>query len=189
MRQVASFLLLGAALAASAADIWRWKDADGVVHYSDTPVPGAERVVVNRAEPRPDDAAPASAAGGPPRAEPDRAPAQPAVRYTRCAVSQPPNDEAYFAVDSVSVSLAIEPYLQPRHRVEVLLNGTPYADWPAGALSYTFTGLYRGSYTLAVRVLDANGRTVCTGPVSNFHLRQPSILSPQSPQRPQAPSN
>ena len=31
---------------AAAAETWRWKDANGVVHYSDRPVPGAERVSV-----------------------------------------------------------------------------------------------------------------------------------------------
>jgi hypothetical protein len=38
--------------------------------------------------------------------------------------------------------------------------------------------LNRGSYTLAVRVLDASGRTVCASPIVNFHVRQPSLLAP-----------
>jgi hypothetical protein len=186
MRLIASFLLLGAALTAGAADIWRWKDADGVVHYSDTPVPGAVRVVVSGSAPRTDPApAVAPSAAG---AEPAEAPA-PAVRYTRCVVAQPPNNESFFAVDSVAATLTIEPFLQPNHRIEVLLNGASLAQWPEDSPSFTLTGLFRGSYTLAVRVLDANGRTVCTGAVSNFHIRQPSVLSPQSPQRQQAPPN
>jgi hypothetical protein len=188
MRRVASFLLLGVALAASAADIWRWKDADGVVHYSDIPVPGAERVIVSGSTPRPGNSAPAPAVVAPPPGTP----ATTVVRYTRCVVTQPQNDEVFFAVNSVSAAVAIEPNLQKGHRVEVLLNGAPYAEWPADALSHTLSGLNRGSYTLAVRVLDANGRTACSGPVSNFHVRQPSIYSPQSPQAPkpqQAPRN
>jgi len=185
MRRVASFLLLGVALAAGAADIWRWKDADGVVHYSDSPVPGAERIIVGGSAPQPEVATPAPQPPAAPRAEPPR----PAVAYTRCAVTQPPNDEVYFAVNSVAANLVVEPYLQPGHRIEVLLNGAVHKEWPSDALSYTFTGLYRGSYTLAARVLDANGRTVCSGAVSNFHIRQPSVLSPQSPQRRQTPQN
>jgi hypothetical protein len=62
-------------------------------------------------------------------------------------------------------------------------------QWPAAGLAYTLTNLYRGSYTLTVRVVDAGGRAVCTGAVSSFHIRQPSVLSPQSPQRPPAPKN
>lgn len=185
MRRVASFLLLGVALVASADDIWRWKDANGVVHYSDSPVPGAERVIVGGSTTLQQAPAPAPA----PESPAPQPAAPPPIRYTRCAIAQPPNDEVFFAVNTVDASLAIEPYLQDGHRIEVLLNGAPYPGWPAKALNHTFTEIYRGSYTLAVRILDAAGRTVCTGMVSNFHVRQPSILSPQSPQRQQAPAN
>jgi hypothetical protein len=185
MRPVAIFLLLTVAIAAGAADIWRWKDADGVVHYSDSPVPGAERVTVGRSGSQPGTATPVPAAVPSP---PDQAPT-PTVPYTRCAVVQPQNDSTFFAADSVGAGILIEPYVQQGHHVEVLFNGTPFRDWPAGALNYTFTGLYRGSYTLAVRVLDASGHAVCSGPVINFYIRQPSVLSPQSPQRPPAPRN
>jgi hypothetical protein len=188
MRRIASFLLLGVALAASATDIWRWKDADGVVHYSDNPVPGAERVIISGSAPQSDVALPSPVATEAPAEAPARAP----VRYTRCAVTKPTNDQVFFAVNSVDASVAVEPYLQPGDRVEVLLNGSPYPEWPETALGYTLTGLNRGSYTLTVRVVDANGRARCTGPVSNFHVRQPSIYSPQSPQAPkpqQAPQN
>jgi hypothetical protein len=32
-------------LAVQAAVVYRWVDADGVVHFSDQPVPGAEKIV------------------------------------------------------------------------------------------------------------------------------------------------
>ncbi|HMA12536.1 MAG TPA: hypothetical protein VKO83_11650, partial [Steroidobacteraceae bacterium] len=67
---------------------------------------------------------------------------------------------------------------QPGHQVQVLLNGRADPDWPATAISRTLVNLFRGSYTLAVRVLDENGRAVCTGPTINFHVRQPSVLAP-----------
>jgi Domain of unknown function (DUF4124) len=47
MRMTAKSLLVLAFMAATciqAADVWRWKDAQGVVHYSDVPVEGAVRV-------------------------------------------------------------------------------------------------------------------------------------------------
>jgi hypothetical protein len=174
MRRLASFLLISVAFAASAADIWRWKDADGVVHYSDSPFPGAERVNVQRV-PRP--AAATAAAEPAPAAASAQTPATP-VRYTRCAVTQPANDAVFNSVDSATASVTIEPALQPGHQLLVLLDGGAYTDWPAGAQSHTLTGLFRGSYTLAVRVLDGNDQTLCTGPVVNFHMRQPSVLSP-----------
>ncbi len=50
MRASARSLLVLAVLAATcsqAGDVWRWKDAQGVVHYSDVPVQGAVRVKQN----------------------------------------------------------------------------------------------------------------------------------------------
>ena len=47
MRMTAKSLLVLAFIAATctqAADVWRWKDAQGVVHYSDVPVEGAIRI-------------------------------------------------------------------------------------------------------------------------------------------------
>jgi len=43
-------VLLSVSAAASSADVWRWIDRDGGVHYSDVPVEGATRVegVVSR---------------------------------------------------------------------------------------------------------------------------------------------
>lgn len=50
MRASARSLLVLAVIAATCAqagDVWRWKDAQGVVHYSDVPVQGAVRVKQN----------------------------------------------------------------------------------------------------------------------------------------------
>lgn len=159
------------ALSASAAELRRWKDADGVVHYSDRPVQGAERIDVLSTQKSTGEFTPET---------PKRAPPPPPVdvRFTRCAVTAPTNDQVFNNVNTVDVSIAVEPGLQGDYRLQVLLNGREDPDWPAGALSRTLVNLYRGSYTLSARVLDLNGRAVCTGPIINFHVRQPSILAP-----------
>jgi hypothetical protein len=173
MRRVASFLLLGVAFAASAAtEVWRWKDKDGVVHYSDNPVPGAERVPVGAPPPAGVPARPPPVAGVP---EPEP---EPRLRYTRCVVTEPANDKIFKAGNSINADLTIEPPLQRGHRIQVYLNGSAYLDWPETDTAYVLNGLYRGSYTLSVRVLDANDRTLCTGPAINFHVQQASVLSP-----------
>src|SRR5687767_12080326 len=107
MRQVASFLLCGLALSASAAEIWRWKDANGVVHYADYPVPGAERISVSA--PKPSGDGPATSAelpadSGVAVANPDRP-----VTYRSCIVLSPVNDQTFFGVQSIDVSLSVQP--------------------------------------------------------------------------------
>jgi hypothetical protein len=176
MRRLASFLLLGVALAAGAAtEVWRWKDANGVVHYSDSPVAGAERVQL--------DQAPATAGAAPKTAPAARGPAPipepaPSPRYTRCAVTEPASDQNFRLGETVSAAVAIEPDLQPGHRIQVHLNNAPYPEWPEAGLAYQLNGLVRGTYTLSVRVLGPTERILCTGPGISFHVRQASILSP-----------
>ncbi len=85
--------------------------------------------------------------------------------------------------------MTIEPELQAGHRIQAYLNGGAFLEWPETSLNYTLAGLYRGSYTLSVRVLDGNDRTLCAGPAINFHVRQPTVLSPTRQQpRPAAQS-
>ena len=179
MRQLASFLLLGFAVVAGAADTWRWKDKNGVVHYSDQPVPGATLVTLG----------PQAAPGTPPAPivqPPPAAAATPGpTPYTRCVVVAPANDEVFNNVNSVTASVLILPGLQQGHRMQVLFDGQPYPAWPAGGLSHTLSDLFRGTHTLSVNVVDASGRSLCSGPAVSFHVRQPSLLSPaRQPARP-----
>jgi hypothetical protein len=182
MRQVATLLLCGVALTAGAADVWRWKDASGVVHYSDFPRPGAERVSVNAAGSTGEAAVQgssqttttASAKESPESSRSEQA--EPRARpYIGCTVTQPANDEVFQGLQPVSVSLSIEPGLQNGHRVRVLYDGAPVAAWPANSTNSVLDEVYRGAHTLNVHVLDANGRALCIGPLITFHMRQPTV--------------
>lgn len=180
MRRLASFLLLGVALTAGAAtEVWRWKDDNGVVHYSDKPVPGAERVRLDQAPAAAGPAARTVPAAGVSQQQPDQAPAPaPSVRYTRCVVTEPASDQNYRLGETVSAVLKIEPELQPGHRIQVNLNNSAYANWPVTETASVLNGLVRGTYTMSVRVLGPNDQVLCTGPGISFHVRQASILAP-----------
>lgn len=180
MRKLTALLLMFLALSASATELWRWKDADGAVHYSDQPVKGAERIDVQMTQRSTGASEPTSeaASGSRGTSESRSEAAAPPVNYTRCAVASPQNDEVFNTVSAVNARVDIEPALQAGHRLQVFLNGRAYPDWPANQFAYTLSDLYRGSYTLNVRVLDANGRALCTGSTINFHVRQPSVLAP-----------
>jgi hypothetical protein len=175
MRRLASFLLFGFALAAGATEVWRWTDENGVVHLSDRPVPGAERLQIRDSAPSAPPARPASTTA--PVMRPTQ-PRVPTVAYTSCAVTSPENDTVFQQVDSVFVSVAVQPALQDGHGVQVVLNGAAVADWPTTQTSHTLTGLFRGTYTVGVRIVDTAGRSYCNGPTVSFHIRQASILSP-----------
>jgi hypothetical protein len=186
MRQVATFLLFGVALTAGAAEIWRWKDANGVVHYSDNPVPGAERIIVNTPRPSGSGEPPAQTAATPAPLAPE--PSSRPVAYTSCAVLSPARDETFRGVQAVSVTLGIEPALPQGHRIQVFVNGVARGDWPPESSNFTFPEVFRGSHTLNVRIVDQNGRTVCNGPSSTFHLQQVTVLSPARAVPPKPPT-
>lgn len=180
MRHVATLLLFCVALTAGAAEIWRWKDANGVVHYSDNPVPGAERISVFAPPPSGGDVPPPVPSPQVPQQLPPPPPAAPAA-YSSCVVLAPLSDETFRGVQPVDVRLSIEPGLRPGHRIQLLFNGVPRLDWPPGSTSFTLPEVFRGSHTLAVRIVDENGRVVCSGRSSTFHLQQGSVLSPTRP--------
>jgi hypothetical protein len=171
MRQLASFLLLALALPVAATEAWRWKDDKGVVHYSDTQVPGAERVTLS---------SPPTLGTVVPPAPPARVPLPAPFTYSECVVLTPGNDEVFNAVNSVTASVRISPRLLQEHRLQVLLDGAATA-WPGGMLTSRLDNINRGTHTLSVVVLDEQKQPVCTGPAVTFHVRQPSLLAPARP--------
>ncbi len=172
-------------LAALPQEIYRWVDKDGVVHYSDQPgVPGAERVILvdpNSYEQEPSDLGPYAATAGGEEEEPEESP------YTSLAIVQPTPDQVFFGADAtVTVAADLGGTLRPDHTLVFFVNGNRRtAD---GGLGLQLTGLERGTHFLRASVLDQNGNPVITSQQITFHVRQPSINTPQSPQRPRPPA-
>jgi hypothetical protein len=164
---------LFAAFAAGAAVIYKWTDADGVVHYSDQPVPGAEKVVTSSGS--------ANGIGGDAHsaAAPttDKSPAS-GVDYSVLVVASPAQEQVFFGDDVVPVRLQIEPALRPNQSITWHLNGKQLDD-RADAPSFALQALPRGTYVIAATVTDlGSGESKSTDSVT-FYVRQPSELAPQ----------
>jgi len=168
-------LLIGAlflaAFAAGAAVVYKWVDADGMVHFSDQPVPGAERIVtagsvtngisVGASDP------------GTPSGAQSRTSAAPAF-----AIESPAKDQVFFGDDVVSVRLHAEPGPQGTQSIVWTLNGTALTDQPPGARSFALPTLPRGTYVLTATMTGSAGAPQMSDSVT-FYVRQPSELSPQ----------
>src|SRR5579862_6160858 len=111
-RALAALCLLSAGAVATAATLYRWVDAQGVVHYSDTPQPGAETLNVPGAQTYHGTQAPA-----PP--SPAVPPASAAVSYDFCNITQPAADSSLFAPESVAVSVQVSPALHDGDQLTV----------------------------------------------------------------------
>jgi hypothetical protein len=172
-----SWLVMGAlaAVAVQAATIYKWTDADGVVHYSDQPVPDAEKVYTSSAP------TPASRGAGPARANPaGSAPKKTsaALDYASFAISSPKPDETFFGDNQVSVHLNLEPGLKANQTITWHLNGKQLED-QADNTSFLLPRLDRGNYAIAATITDQQtGESQSTDSVS-FFVRQPSELAPQ----------
>jgi hypothetical protein len=185
MRSILILAGLAFSLAAASQEIYRWVDKDGVVHFSDQPgAPNAELITViepNVSEAPGDEAEPASAAVAS-RSEPPEPEVPP---YDSLAIVSPTPDQVFFGADAVvNATAELGGTLRPDHSVVFFLNGNRHQ---ASGLSTEFANLARGSYYLRASIVDQTGRPVISSQQVSFHVRQPSINSPQSPQAPPRP--
>ena len=172
--------LAGGALAARAdTTLYRWVDEQGVVHYSDKPVPGAQKVEI--ANPQTYKAPPAP----PSRPVPANRPAPVAPEPQTATITSPTDGELVLNTGGhISAIAAVNPGLTNGEEVWFILDGNRQPE-PAGGLSASFD-VDLGQHTLAVVVTDAKGSEVVTSDVVTFLVRQNSILAP--PRGPLVPS-
>ena len=166
-------LSLFAAFAAGAAVVYKWTDADGVVHYSDQAVPGAEKMVTSSGS--------ANGIGSEVRSTAAAAtPKRPAtgLAYNILTIESPTKEEVFFGDDTVPIHLHLEPALKPNQSITWHLNGKQLDD-QADAISFALPSLPRGAYAIAATVTDlGSGESQSTDSVT-FYVRQPSALAPQ----------
>ena len=174
-------LVLSGTAVAQTKTTYRWVDAQGVVHYSDTPQPGAQVIQLPSAQtyraPPPPAAASKSAASN---AVPG-APADAASPYQSCGISEPATDASFFAPDSIPVAVQLAPGLRPGDQLTVTLDGSPLGPTAPGGANFQVPGPDRGAHTLNATVLDSNGKPVCHSAPVNFYVQRASMLSPASP--------
>ena len=105
-------LVLGCLLAGAVSaqttkhEMWAWKDANGVTHYSDRPVPGAKRIEVATMTPENSpgfDATPAAA-----NAPSTKPPAAAAYEYQLLEIWSPENGQTYFGADAGKNAAKVE---------------------------------------------------------------------------------
>ena len=176
MKYIAICLLL-LSTSISAQEAWRWVDDKGVVHFSDTPRPGAERVELQSAQgfaaPAVQDA-PATAAAG--DAEP--------FQYEQLEVASPIQDETLWNIETeLSVRIAVAPSLRPGHALRLLVDGQSVTEEPVRATQFTVGGVYRGTHTATVTVVDQDGETLQQSDPVTFHVKQ-STQRPRPANRP-----
>jgi hypothetical protein len=173
METRAILALLGLFVAAAAtADVWRWVDDNGVVHFSDTPVQGAERIDVSESSrttgARVYTPPPQFAADGEPAPE-----VQQEFRYESLTVASPAAEETLWNIEgTLSVSLALTPGLQSGHQVRVYFDGQPRM---VNSTSFTINEVFRGVHNIQAEVLDETGKLMIRSQPNRFYVQQTTV--------------
>ena len=164
-----------AAFAGHAAVVYKWTDAAGVVHYSDQPEPGAEKI---HTAPSSLNGAVAPARSNPDAAAPNGEPATFILGYAQFAVASPTPEQVFFGDEPITVNLTVAPALKLNHTLTWSLNGKELQDH-ANSARFNLPTLERGTYAIAATVSDPEtGESRSTDSVT-FFVRQPSLLAPQ----------
>ena len=165
---VITILAAGAVL----AQAYKWVDADGVVHYSDRPEEGAERIVLpqdtRRSSPPP---APRSTVTRPAEKDAEAAPA--AFKYESIEISTPAAEETLWNIESIlSVSLSVEPALQSGHQIRVYFDGEPRM---VSGTSFQLEEVYRGVHNLQAEIVDETGKLMIRSRSNRFYVQANAI--------------
>jgi hypothetical protein len=158
---------------AAGAPAWTWVDANGTVHYSDRPVPGARQVELASAQ--------GFGSAGPTQSAPRASsPGDQAAPYQTIDIVSPAEQETLWNIGSVlNVQVRFQPELRPGDRYDLALDGqrrNVNTTSPRVALPDVF----RGSHTLQVVVIDSAGAEVMRSPPRTFFVQQTSVLNPNS---------
>jgi hypothetical protein len=153
------------------AQAYRWVDENGIVHYSDRPVPGAERIELPR------DTRTASqrrvAAAAPAQSARDQLAAAPAFKYESLAIASPEPEETLWNIEGVlNVTLALRPALQDGHQVRVYFDGKRQT---VGSASFQIQEVWRGVHNLQAEVVDAKGKLMIRSVTNRFYVQQNTI--------------
>jgi hypothetical protein len=159
--------------AASAAPAWTWVDANGTVHYSDRPVPGARQVELAGAQ----GFGTQSTARAPQAPSGDGEPAA-AEAYRSIQVASPADRETLWNIGTaLPVQVLFEPALQTGHRYDLVYDGQR-RGLSSVSPSVTLPDVFRGEHTLQVIVFDTAGKEVARSPARTFFVQQTSVLNP-----------
>ncbi len=152
------------------AQAYKWVDEDGVVHYSDRPHVGAERVQLSSDGIRPRRAPPpvsSNTAG-------DAAEQSTVFRYEALTIGAPLAEETLWNIEGVlNVTLNLQPALQTGHRIRVYFDGTPRT---VNRMSFQIDEVYRGVHNIQAEIIDASGTMMIRRMPNLFYVQQNTIV-------------
>lgn len=153
----------------SYAQIFKWTDSNGVVHFSDHPHDGAKVIKMPVTQTYSPPTIPAlnnsAAAKG----------ANKARAYTHIAVTQPLNEATIRNNKGYLIVVAqLQPELNPGDLYQLMFDGTPLGGGQPNP-AFQLNGINRGSHTVAVQVINKQGDVLITSDNVTFFMHRPFV--------------
>lgn len=149
----------------ASAEIYRWVDQDGRVHFSDRREIGAQRVPI-QSRAAPDTLRPVSP-------EPDSPDTLFLGSYSSLEIVTPKANATLTEQDGgIPVSLMVSPPVIEGQQMSVLLDEVALPV-KAGATQFRLTGASLGTHRLQIRIKGSDGHTVAQSAPLRFHVQQP----------------
>lgn len=143
--------------------LYKWVDDQGNVHYSDKPQPGAKKMHI----PTPTTFTPPSNVLSAPPAPAEQP--QTEAGYSQFEIGSPTAEQVLWNVDSVTVSIALQPGLHRGDLVTITVDDK--SQGPSGALTATFSDLDRGTHTVSATLQETDGSSMIAKPVT-FYIQR-----------------
>jgi hypothetical protein len=167
MRIASLLLLLALSSTAAAQAVWKYVDEQGVTHYTDQFVPGAEKVQLRSGS------ATAQTSTTVPTATAAR---KQQVAYRLFQITRPADQDTVVNTGgALQVSMQLEPALMTGHSLSLYLDGKRVEGYASDTLQYELQNVARGEHTLVGVVIDENERRAAETVKVTFTMRQKSI--------------
>lgn len=173
MRITAALLTLLLPSSLLAAEVYRYVDPERGVEYSDTPRPGAERIVIPDPSVAPVVRTLPREVADDPVADP---PTDTALIYVSIAITDPADqDTLRDNAGNLIVAVSLDPPLQVDfgHRLRLLLDGAVAEEGPSD--HFALNEVDRGTHTLQAVVIGLDGEPLATSDVTTFYLHRMTV--------------
>jgi hypothetical protein len=171
MRALVLFLGLFAC-AGAPAQVYKWTDEKGVVHYGDKPnSPNAKPVTLPELMPF---------GSGSRKSTPRnfKGPAPYGGSGPKVEITYPAPDATLNTSGQFDVRVAISPVLGDTQKLNYFLDGELQNPVPTASRSFVYAGVEKGDHMLSVAVVDADGREISRSEPVIVHLQAPVAAKP-----------
>ncbi len=158
-------VILSFPVSATSTKIYVWRNADGVLVYSDTPKPGAEEVEVKESN---------TLSSSIDTSILDLNPQVIEEKY-QVEINQPAdNSTIRDNTGSVYVSGRIKPIFKQGYKIKLLVDNQPY-DKPQPHAMFILRDIDRGEHQLKMNLINDKGKVIASSKPITFYMHRSSV--------------